>query len=150
MDCTHDLPEREDACFDGHCPLCCAAQLAHAQAAINETLQLADFLNDAAANGAGFADHWGERAIQAVEPLRNVTAFAGETLEHNRTLLEYNGRLIKERDELKQRLGEACTILRELWDYLPDHSQCDDSCAEKYQLGLLKLRVDEALAGRGT
>ena len=45
--------------------------------------------------------------MQTVEPLRDVAAFAGETLEHNRMLLEYNGRLIRERDELKQRLEAA-------------------------------------------
>ncbi len=44
------------------------------QSAINETLRLADFLNDAAADGAGFGEHWGERVIQAIEPLRRFTA----------------------------------------------------------------------------
>ena len=100
-------------------------ELAEAQAAINETLQLADFLNDAAANGAGFVDHWGERVVQTVEPLRDVTAFAGETLEHNRTLLEYNGRLIRERGELKQRLEAAERVVEAARAYINHKPECD-------------------------
>lgn len=25
--CTHDIPEQESACADGHCPLCAAAEI---------------------------------------------------------------------------------------------------------------------------
>ena len=78
------------------------------QDAINDTLKLADSLNGIAERGGGFIDHWGERVMQAVEPLRNVEAFASKTLSHNRALLEHNGNLIRERDSLESRL--ACEV----------------------------------------
>jgi hypothetical protein len=96
-----------------------AGEIAQLQAAINETLRLADFLNQAAAQGAGFADHWGERVMQAVEPLRNVEAFAGKTLEHNRSLLDYNGELVERENKLQAevaRLSEDLTVYKELYE----------------------------------
>lgn len=39
-DCTHDLAERETACFDGMCPLCLAAENARLQAAIKWTQEV--------------------------------------------------------------------------------------------------------------
>lgn len=69
---------------------------------IDETLRLADLLNGAAEQGAGFAEHWGERVMQTVEPLRKVKSFPSETLSHNRSLVEYNSKLISERDDLRR------------------------------------------------
>lgn len=80
---------------------------------IDETLRLADFLNDIAARGAGFGEHWGERVMQSVETLRNVKSFPSKTLEHNRMLLEHNGKLVSERDNLRrevERLKEEVDV----------------------------------------
>ena len=79
-----------------------------AESAINETLRLADRLNEFAEGGAGFADHWGERVLQAVEPLRDVKAFASETLAHNRMLLESNGAYLAERNAAEAREAGLC------------------------------------------
>lgn len=80
------------------------------QAAIEATLKLADFLNDVASRGAGFAEHWGERVLQAVEPLRNVSKFKDETLAHNRALLEANDRFVRELDELRAKISQLKTL----------------------------------------
>lgn len=87
------------------------AQLATANSAIDETLRLADSLNDAAENGAGFSPHWGERVMQAVRPLLDVPAFADATLEHNRVLLEANGKNVDELVRLRAQLAAAQTVL---------------------------------------
>jgi hypothetical protein len=72
--------------------------------AIQATLELADRLNSYAACGAGFHPHWGERVIQAVEPLRNVGKFRDQTLEHNKLLLASNGEFLAERDAALDRI----------------------------------------------
>ena len=85
-------------------------------AAINETLNLADFLNNAASGGAGFSEHWGERVLQAVEPLRNTKEFKDRTLEHNRSLLNYNSELLERIHNLEaqvQRLVSAAEARNE-------------------------------------
>ena len=74
--------------------------------AVNETLELADNLNDIASKGAGYSEHWGERVMQAVQPLRDTAAFAGRTLAHNRSLLEHNGKLIERIAELEATIRE--------------------------------------------
>jgi len=80
---------------------------------IDETLRLADFLNGAAEGGAGFGEHWGERVLQAVEPLRNVKAFASETLKHNRILTEANDKSLSQRDDLRREVERLKTKLAE-------------------------------------
>lgn len=80
------------------------AEILRLKAAIEATLELADFLNDAASRGAGFSEHWGERVLQAVEPLRDVGKFKDETLEHNRSLLDANGKNIEELRRLREEI----------------------------------------------
>ena len=89
-------------------------ELERLKAAINETIRLADSLNELAKQGAGFYEHWGERVMQVVEPLRNVDAFANETLRQNRSLLEYNDRLVEERDRLKAESASRMKALKAL------------------------------------
>ncbi len=75
-------------------------------AAIEAALDLADSLSDMAIMGAGYADNWGTRVRQAVEPLRDVKAFRDRTLHHNGMLLESNGQLIKAADHARRQAAE--------------------------------------------
>jgi hypothetical protein len=115
---------------------------AELEAAINETLDLADSLNEAAIQGAGFGEHWGERVMQAVRPLRNVEAFAGSTLEHNRLLLEHNGKLI---DQLRAKDAEI-ERLKRYWDMAEHSVQSWTDTANKVlaENAALRRELDEA------
>lgn len=75
------------------------------RAAIEATVELADFLNEAAERGAGFGEHWGERVVQTVEALRDINKFKDQTLQHNRILLNANGRSIEELTRLRAELA---------------------------------------------
>lgn len=92
------------------------AEIEQLKSAIDETLRRADMLSLAAERGAGFGERWGERVQQAVGPLRDVDAFAGETLRHNRDLLTSNSRFLNERDAARARIA----VLEEaLGDLIP-------------------------------
>ena len=87
-----------------------------ARAAIEASCELADFLNEASLNGAGFSKHWGGRVLQAVEPLRNVNRFRDQTLERNRVLLHANSEFLNERDAALARVGVLEAALRHTYD----------------------------------
>jgi hypothetical protein len=82
-------------------------ELANYASVIHETLQLSGELNIGAERGAGFVEHWGERVLQAVEPLRNVAAFPDRVLQHNRVLLEANSENIEKLEQFRRERDEA-------------------------------------------
>jgi hypothetical protein len=96
---TNDVYEREALRKE-----LAAEKEAHAdlQAAVSDSLRLADFLNEAAEGGAGYYPHWGERVLQAVEPIRDAKAFRSRTLSHNDILLEANSEFLVERDQARK------------------------------------------------
>jgi DNA repair exonuclease SbcCD ATPase subunit len=86
------------------------ARLAHENerlsGAIHETLRLADSLAQMAESGAGFSEHWGERVLQAVRPLRDTQVTATDTQRQNEALLGANSENIEEINALKARVEE--------------------------------------------
>lgn len=85
------------------------AQVEAINAAVLATLDLADSLAEMAAQGAGFVEHWGERVLQAVRPLRDVQTFKDKTLAHNQVLLESNTELVAQVEGLRVEVAQLRT-----------------------------------------
>ncbi len=94
-----------------------APRVAQQNAAILETLRLADLLIEMAKAGAGYYPDWGSRVAQAVEPLRDVPTFADGTLSHNQMLLESNSEFLAKRDAAVAEVRALREALEESLEY---------------------------------
>lgn len=124
--------------------------LEYTRRAIQATLELADFLADAARRGAGFSGDWGERVLQAVRPLRDVERFSDETLADNKMLLRSNSEFLNLADKAEKELANhkrltkgfvliEKSVLRRILKWMDtDEGNCEPNIANKIHTKITK------------